>query len=200
MSFVHRSSFCVHHLTAWVFLVLLAGCGSYEPAAPPAAAPAAPADSAVAPPAAEGGAAPQPGSTAATAGSPAPATNATSTDAATTVAPSSPAAGAESYPIALSTGVALAQTGPNGILMSFSTDYSFEAGEPDPKCQYVWVIKRTRGAPLNLTVKLAAEGNLTTLVDRWRPEEGPFEGHIEQRCGTDARAVSRAIALDRVGE
>jgi len=66
--------------------------------------------------------------------------------------------------------------------MSFSVDYQFTQGEPDP-AGYVWVIERTRGQPARLLGRLAREGNLMTLIPGWRPEEGPFQTHIEDRSG-----------------
>ena len=85
-------------------------------------------------------------------------------------------------PIRLATGVALAQTGPDGTLMSFSVDYQFTAGEPNA-AGYVWVIERAQGAPARQPVRLARQGTLPALIPGWRPEEGPFRSHIEDPSG-----------------
>ncbi len=51
-----------------------------------------------------------------------------------------------SMPIELSTGVALAQTLPEGTSMSFSVDYRVaKDAKVDPKAKYVWVIERSGG-------------------------------------------------------
>jgi len=102
-----------------------------------------------------------------------------------------PAPQAEQHTIALSTGVALPQTGPEGTLMSFSVDYEVIAGEPDPK-GYIWVIERAKGPPLRQPVRLAKKGNLPILVPGWRPEDGPFHTYFEDQAG---RRVSPTIEL-----
>lgn len=113
-------------------------------------------------------------------------------------APSSPAplatpqsAAPVRMPIRLSTGVALPQTGPEGTLMSFSVDYSFDQGEPNPS-GYSLVIERTRGAPAKQSVRLARKGDLPVLVSGWRPEDGPFRAYIED---LDGNRVSGSIDL-----
>jgi len=86
-------------------------------------------------------------------------------------------------PIQLSTGVALAQTGPEGTMMGFSAIYQFVHGQPHPSIPYVWVIQRAQGTPARIPVRLNAEGNLLTYRP-WRPEEGPFQAHFEDQSGT----------------
>ena len=66
--------------------------------------------------------------------------------------------------------------------MSFSVDYQFTQGEPNTS-GYVWVIQRAQGAPAKQPVRLARQGNLPILIPGWRPEEGPFQSHIEDRSG-----------------
>ena len=85
--------------------------------------------------------------------------------------------------IQLATGVALPQTGPDGIMMGFSIDYEFVQGEPSPE-GYVWVIERAHGNPARQQVKLSKQGNLPIMISGWRPEDGPFQSHIEDRKGT----------------
>lgn len=94
--------------------------------------------------------------------------------------------------VRLSAGVALPQTLPTGTGMSFSVDYRFEQGQPDPSTRYLLVIERSRGEPLRQPVNLRNEGNLGGLVPGWRPEEGPFQAHVEDR---DGRRLSRSISL-----
>ena len=204
-SLVHHSSFSTHcFLILAVSLLSLTGCGGYEPETPPVAAPAklepdktanGPTASESAPagaPAADGSGTQQP---AAHGTSSSPALSAPSTQ------PSGAAtnAAANSYPVTLSTGVALAQTGPDGVLMSFSVDYEFD-DQPNASCEYLWVIKRSRGEPAGIPVDLQQKGTLQTLVPKWRPEEGPFEAHIVESCDGRKREVSKSIALERTGE
>ena len=94
--------------------------------------------------------------------------------------------------IRLSAGVALPQTGPTGILMSFSVDYKFTAGEPNPTSPYVWVIQRAKGGPARVGVRLGQKGTLPVLIGGWRPEQGPFQSHIEDASGN---RLSRSISL-----
>jgi hypothetical protein len=95
-------------------------------------------------------------------------------------------AGCESKPavtttrIKLSAGVALPQLGPEGTLMTFSVDYRFLEGAPDPAAQYAWVIEPGKGEPLVQMVKLKRADNLTAIVPQWRPENGPFKAHIDE--------------------
>ena len=94
--------------------------------------------------------------------------------------------------IRLSAGVALPQTGPTGILMSFSVDYKFTAGEPNPTSPYVWVIQRAKGGPMRVGVRLGQKGTLPALIGGWRPEQGPFQSHVEDANGN---RLSRSISL-----
>jgi len=94
--------------------------------------------------------------------------------------------------IRLSAGVALPQTGPTGILMSFSVDYQFTAGDPNPTSPYVWVIERAKGTPARAPVRLGQRGTLPILIPGWRPEQGPFQSHIEDASGN---RLSRSISL-----
>ena len=83
--------------------------------------------------------------------------------------------------------------------MSFSVDYEFD-DQPNASCEYLWVIKRSRGEPAGIPVTLKNKGTLQTLVPKWRPEEGPFEAAIVERCDGRDREVSKSIALERTGE
>jgi hypothetical protein len=95
--------------------------------------------------------------------------------------------------IRLRTGVALPQTGPEGILMSFSVDYLFYRGEPDPHSQYFLVIARTKGKPARDEIQLIDAGTLTVLAPGWRPEEGPFEFSIQDQSG---RVMSEKLKVE----
>jgi hypothetical protein len=87
--------------------------------------------------------------------------------------------------------VALPQTGPEGTLMSFSVDYEFTDGVPSAS-GYVWVIERAHGKPLRQPVKLSKQGNLPILLNGWRPEDGPFQIHMEDLGG---KRLSASIEL-----
>jgi hypothetical protein len=88
-----------------------------------------------------------------------------------------------SLPVQLSAGVALPQTLPDGTAMGFSVDYQFVQGQPDPNTAYVWVIERSQGAPSRQSVKLSPRGTLQGFVSEIRPEEGPFQTHLEDGRG-----------------
>ena len=83
-------------------------------------------------------------------------------------------------PIKLYAGTSLPQTGPDGTLMSFSIDYQFTQGGPDPTAKYVWVIERSQGDPYQRPVQLNGKGTLQILLPGWRPGEGPFQSHIAE--------------------
>ena len=93
--------------------------------------------------------------------------------------------------IQLSAGVALPQTGPDGTLMSFSVDYEFVEGEPSSE-GYVWVIERAHGSACEATGQVVEAGQPSILIPGWRPEDGPFQTHIEDRKGNP---LSESIEL-----
>ncbi len=80
--------------------------------------------------------------------------------------------------------------------MSFSVDYQFAGGQAPTSSDYVWVIERANGAPLRQAVKLAAKNTLMALVPGWRPEDGPFSTHIEDRSGA---RLSPSVPLQTTG-
>jgi hypothetical protein len=112
-------------------------------------------------------------------------------------APNPPPVAATQQTIQLATGVALAQTLPDeGTVMMFSVDYEVAQGEPSPS-GYIWVIERARGVPAKLEVKLTAKGTLeSALTAHWRPEDGPFHSHLEDRKGN---RVSESIEMLQTG-
>jgi hypothetical protein len=85
--------------------------------------------------------------------------------------------------VQLSAGVALPQTLPDGTVMSFSVDYQFGQGQPDPNAAYVWVIERSQGAPSRQPAKLSPRGTLQGFVAEFRPEQGPFQTYLEDGRG-----------------
>ena len=66
--------------------------------------------------------------------------------------------------------------------MSFSVDYELTQGEPISS-GYVWIIERAHGSPAKQPVQLAKQGNLPILINGWRPEDGPFQTHMEDPSG-----------------
>jgi hypothetical protein len=98
-------------------------------------------------------------------------------------------AGQES--IKLSVGTSLPQTGPEGIFMSFSVDYEVQGNLQ--KKPHVLVIERQQGKPRKQPVKINEKsGNLVLMIDGWRPTEGPFYAHIEDKNG---KRVSTKVEL-----
>jgi hypothetical protein len=98
----------------------------------------------------------------------------------------------DAEPIRLSLGVSLPQTGPEGTLMSFSVDYEMQI-EPS-NATYVWVIEREQGKPAKIQRSLTKKKDrLIALVPGWRPEEGPFQAHLEDKHGK--RLSNNAVLL-----
>jgi hypothetical protein len=102
----------------------------------------------------------------------------------------------DAEPIQLSLGVSLPQTGPEGILMSFSVDYEMQI-EPS-KTTYVLVIEREQGKPAKIERKLSKKKDrLVAIISGWRPEEGPFQAHLEDNKG---KRLSNNVVLLSSGE
>jgi len=103
--------------------------------------------------------------------------------------------------VELSAGVALPQTGPTGWMMSFSVDYEFTQGGPDPTSKYGLVIQRAGGQPTISQVQLRERDTLRLSVPEWRKEEGPFQAQlIEVRSDGSRRAISALAELAIAGE
>jgi hypothetical protein len=85
-------------------------------------------------------------------------------------------------PIRLTHGQSLAQPGPEGTMTGFSIGYEFVRGEPLSSAGYVWVIRRAAGAPARIPVRLNSKGEWYKF-EQWRPEEGPFQAHLEDAAG-----------------
>lgn len=106
--------------------------------------------------------------------------------------------GASNQPlIRLSAGVALPQTGPEGTLMSFSVDYQFTRGTPEPSSTYLWIIERQDGPPVELPVRpIEFRGTMQALAGSWRPEQGPFRARFDEVTAAGSRRpVSASVDL-----
>ena len=91
-----------------------------------------------------------------------------------------PAAPADSAPrIRLSTGVALAQTLPDGTSVLCSIDYQWVSGGAQQGIQYVWVIELGNGqrmsGPANLSKR---SGTVQAILRGVKPDQGPFKGAV----------------------
>lgn len=79
--------------------------------------------------------------------------------------------------------------------MGFSVDYQFANGRPDPSTEYWWVIQTGDGRPLKKPVRLQSKGTLEDFVQQLRPDNGPFQTHIEDQRGT---RLSESLAFRRL--
>jgi hypothetical protein len=80
--------------------------------------------------------------------------------------------------------------------MSFSVDYQFVQGAPDPAGQYLWVIEPARGKPVEMVVQLESEGTLQWFVETLRPESGPFQSHLAEAKPEGGRlAISVSVPM-----
>lgn len=102
---------------------------------------------------------------------------------------------ADAKQVKLSAGMALQQTLPDGTVMSFGAHYQFKEGQPAAG-KYVWVIERANGAVSKHEVSLAKEGMLAVVVPGWKPDDGPFKSHLEDRGGN---RVSETIEMNTLG-
>lgn len=94
--------------------------------------------------------------------------------------------------IELSAGTALAQTLPTGTAMGFGVHYKITNGQPDSTAEYLWVIQTADGQSLAKPVRLESKGTLQDFAPQLRPENGPFQSHIEDQRG---RRLSESIKL-----
>jgi hypothetical protein len=83
--------------------------------------------------------------------------------------------------VALSMGVALAQTTTEGTMMMFSVDYEVQGDSGES--EFLWVIARAKGDPVKIRVKMSGKSNLMIPMAKWRTEDGPFKSHIEDLKG-----------------
>jgi hypothetical protein len=97
--------------------------------------------------------------------------------------------------VKLSTGVALAQTLPDGTGMSFSVDYEVVEGRSiSREARYVWIIEAVDQKTFEQQVTLADQGNLATLAPQLKPDDGPFHSYLAV-VGRDGR---RTPISDRI--
>jgi len=103
------------------------------------------------------------------------------------------AAGAvATFPIRLSAGTSLPQTGPEGTLMSFSVDYLSAGYQPPAGARCVLVVERGDRKRVEQAVEVAASGTWALFVQGWPPEAGPFQAHIEEISEAGSRRIVSA--------
>lgn len=98
-------------------------------------------------------------------------------------------------PVRLSEGVAEPKSTPAGVAMSFRVDYKVTRGL-NPSARYLFVIEGNGGKRSGQPTPLARGGTLEVLVHGWKPEDGPFEGRIDEvtRDG-HRRPVSKSLSF-----
>jgi hypothetical protein len=93
--------------------------------------------------------------------------------------PSSPAVTASATRIQLSTGVALAQTLPDGTSVLCSIDYQWVSGGAQQGVEYVWVIELGNGqrmsGPANVSKR---SGTVQAILRGVKPDQGPFKAAV----------------------
>ncbi len=103
---------------------------------------------------------------------------------------------AQSFPVRLSQGIALEQTGPTGPIMLFSVTYRFVGELPNPESQYALVIEQPRGSAMGRPYKLQSEGTFQSIAEGVRTRDGPFTAHlVEITADQTRRVVSDRISL-----
>jgi hypothetical protein len=108
--------------------------------------------------------------------------------------PAAPAAA--SFPIRLSAGTSLPQTGPEGTLMSFSVDYQAAGYRPPLGARCVLVVERGDRKRVEQPAEVAANGTWALFVEGWPPEAGPFQAHVDEITEAGSRrAVSTTVLL-----
>ena len=103
---------------------------------------------------------------------------------------------AATFPLRLSAGTALAQTGPEGVVMGFSVDYQATGYQPSSGVRYVLVIEAGGGKRIEQAVEVTQSGTWTLLVPGLPPEAGPFQAHVEAISAEGSRqTLSAAVPL-----
>jgi hypothetical protein len=111
-------------------------------------------------------------------------------------APPVAAGAAATFPIRLSAGTSLPQTGPEGTLMSFSVDYQSAGYQPPGGARCVLVVERGDRKRIEQPVEMTASGTWALFVQGWPPEAGPFQAHVEEISDTGSRRnVSATVPL-----
>ena len=99
-------------------------------------------------------------------------------------------------PVRLSAGSAQPQQTPAGPAMSFSIDYQVTQSL-NTSARSLLIIEGGNGKRSGQPTQLERSGTLTVLVNGWKPEDGPFDAHIEEvsRDGK-RRPLSVPISLE----
>jgi hypothetical protein len=79
--------------------------------------------------------------------------------------------------------------------MGMSVDYVLIDAEPPSGGETVWVIEASRGANVQIPVRLRGEGNLMEFVPQWQPTDGPFRSYLAVRF-SDGRLVPMSDTID----
>jgi hypothetical protein len=96
----------------------------------------------------------------------------------TTPAPSAPR-------IQLSTGVALAQTLPDGTSVLCSIDYHWVSGGAQPGVDYFWVVELGNGQRMNGSANVSKRsGTIQAILRGVKPDQGPFKAAIFMRSSS----------------
>ena len=75
--------------------------------------------------------------------------------------------------------------------MGFSVDYQVSGGQPGSS-PYLWVIEPSKGRTIKQPVQLQPQGTLQGFFPPLRPENGPFQTHIEDGHGN---RLSKSLPL-----
>lgn len=99
-------------------------------------------------------------------------------------------------PVRLSAGSAQSQQTPAGPAMSFSIDYQVTQSL-NASARSLLIIEGQSGKRSGQPTQLERSGTLTVLVNGWKPEDGPFDAHVEEvsRDGR-RRPLSVPISLE----
>src|SRR5262245_18881338 len=89
-------------------------------------------------------------------------------------------AASSTFPIRISAGTSLPQTGPEGVLMGFSVDYKAQGYQLPSGARCVLVIERGDGKRVEQPAEISAGGTWALLVPGWPPEAGPFQARVEE--------------------
>lgn len=113
------------------------------------------------------------------------------------VTPATPTATAPR--IRLSTGIALAQTLPDGTNVLCSIDYQWVSGGAQQGAEYVWVIELGNGHRMSGPANVAkARGTIEPILRGVKPDQGPFRAAVYMKrtsSGSAPEPVSDFINL-----
>lgn len=106
------------------------------------------------------------------------------------------AATASGSVVALSTGVALQQTLPEGTAIGVSVEYEFIRGAPASGARYALVVQPARGGAVELPVQLEASGTILAYTYDLRPDQAPFTASLHEfTAGGETRSLSESVKL-----